>query len=90
MKVSIEPRYVVHRVIHIAIYLITETSSNIVFERHSSSTVSSEGHAPVEVRKKWGEGEGIPLVAMLQEKTLQTGNYAVNSTQSTCLAVSKG
>lgn len=32
----------------------------------------------IEARKHWGGGEGAaPLVAMLQEKTLQTATYAV-------------
>ena len=55
-----------------------------MFERPSPSDMSSAGDVPVEVRRKWGEGEGIPLAAMLQEKTLQTGTYAVNNTQSMC------
>ncbi len=29
-------------------------------------------------RKQWANDEGQPLIAMLQEKTLQTATYAVN------------
>ena len=41
-------------------------------------------------RKHWGGGEGAaPLVAMLQEKTLQTATYSVpNTTQSEYVWVS--
>ncbi len=34
------------------------------------------GGGAKEERKQWGAGEGAPLVAMLQEKTLQTATYA--------------
>ena len=29
-------------------------------------------------RKQWGEGEGAPIVELLQHKQLQTATYAVN------------
>lgn len=48
-----------------------ETTSGIVFEEGKP--------VPVDLgRKQWGNEEGSPLIAMLQEKTLQTGTYAVN------------
>ena len=49
----------------------TETTSGIVFEDGKPVPVDPG-------RKQWGNEEGSPLIAMLQEKTLQTGTYAVN------------
>ena len=31
------------------------------------------------VRKQWGEGEGVPVVELLQHKQLQTTTYAVGN-----------
>lgn len=31
------------------------------------------------VRKQWGEGEGAPVVELLQHKQLQTATYAVGN-----------
>lgn len=66
--------------------IFTETSSNIVFEHPGITPAASKGEAtpPGDARKLWGAEEGVPLVAMLQEKTLQTATYAVqkSATQS--------
>ena len=60
-----------------------ETSSNIVFERPG---VGGEPAPPSDARKQWTGGDGASLVAMLQEKTLQTATYGVQkgATQSKC------
>ena len=42
------------------------------------TTGESEG-TPTDIRKQWGKGEGVSLVAMLQDKTLQGATYAVQS-----------
>ena len=31
------------------------------------------------VRKQWGEGEGVPVVELLQHKQLQTATYAIGN-----------
>jgi hypothetical protein len=47
----------------------------------------SEATPHSDARKQWGGGDGASLVAMLQEKTLQTATYAVQrgTTQSMSL-----
>lgn len=61
----------------ILFYFCAETTSNIVFEHPESKPGDKMPEA--EARKHWEEKEGIPLVAMLQEKTLQTATYAVKN-----------
>lgn len=51
-------------------------------EPPASAAAVAEGGAKKE-RKQWGAGEGVPLAAMLQEKTLQMATYA--ATQSKLL-----
>ena len=74
------------------VLLITESATRVVFERPETS--SKKPPAPVqparpvmppinEGRKQWGEVAGTPLVAMLQEKELQTATYAVSADSGT-------
>lgn len=43
------------------------------------SDVAQAGEGGKGARKQWEEGEGAPLVELLQHKQLQTATYAVNS-----------
>ena len=50
--------------------LVSETSSSVVFEKMAAAE-PAEG-----VRRQWGE-EGVSVVALLQERQLQTATYAI-------------
>ena len=53
-----------------------ETAS--VKEEDQSSTGGGAGDGGKEARKQWGQGEGPPVVELLQHKQLQTATYAVD------------
>ena len=56
------------------------------------SDVAQAGEGGKGARKQWGEGEGAPLVELLQHKQLQTATYAINSdnTGTMCMEIMKG
>ena len=58
-----------------------EDSSTPADPSADPSAAAGGGGGAKKERKQWGVGEGAPLVAMLQEKTLRTATYAA-TTQS--------
>ncbi len=57
--------------------LLETLASNIVFERPSEPNIKEDDTSNESPRKEWNKGEGQPLAAILQAKTLQTATYAI-------------